>query len=227
MKVAVIGAGPSGLTTLKYLLTAHESLPVSPIEARLFETEAEIGGTFRHRTYEDAEVCFSSGDAPNVFTDATAQLVSSKQLTTFSDLRPRDSDPDFLPSDRYLEYLDDYATKFGLRAHIHLSSPVLHVRRHNGGHQITYRNGKDGGEETWDCDAIAVCSGLHVTPAIPTIPGIEHVPQAFHASEFKSRADFGVDKTVLILGSGETGMDVAYMAVTGNAKTKRVLMSHR
>jgi hypothetical protein len=56
MKVAVIGGGPSGLVTLKYLVIAHNFLPVEPIEACLFESEAQIGGTFRYRTYEDAEV---------------------------------------------------------------------------------------------------------------------------------------------------------------------------
>lgn len=57
MRVAVIGAGPSGLVTLKYLKTAHQFFPIKPIEALLFEAEAAVGGTFAHRTYEDAEVC--------------------------------------------------------------------------------------------------------------------------------------------------------------------------
>jgi dimethylaniline monooxygenase (N-oxide forming) len=56
MRVAVIGGGPSGLVTLKYLLTAHLFLETGPIEARIFEGEADIGGTFLARTYEDAEV---------------------------------------------------------------------------------------------------------------------------------------------------------------------------
>jgi dimethylaniline monooxygenase (N-oxide forming) len=56
MKVAVIGGGPSGLVTLKYLLTAHESLSIGKIEAMLFESEAGVGGTFLSRAYEDAEV---------------------------------------------------------------------------------------------------------------------------------------------------------------------------
>jgi dimethylaniline monooxygenase (N-oxide forming) len=60
MRVAVIGGGPSGLVTLKYLLTAHEFLPVEPIEVRLFESKDEIGGTFRYRVYEDAEVGLQS-----------------------------------------------------------------------------------------------------------------------------------------------------------------------
>jgi dimethylaniline monooxygenase (N-oxide forming) len=56
MKVAVIGGGPAGLVTLKFLVTAHEFFPIEPIEVRLFESEDEIGGTFVHRVYEDAEV---------------------------------------------------------------------------------------------------------------------------------------------------------------------------
>lgn len=57
MRVAVIGGGPAGLVTLKYLITAHEFFPdLDPIEARLFEAEGSVGGTFKHRAYEDAEV---------------------------------------------------------------------------------------------------------------------------------------------------------------------------
>ena len=56
MRVAVIGGGPSGLVTLKYLLEAKQSLGIEAIEARLFESEPEVGGTFSFRTYENAEV---------------------------------------------------------------------------------------------------------------------------------------------------------------------------
>ena len=56
MRVAVIGGGPGGLVTLKYLLKAHEHLSTTPVEARLFEANSDIGGVFLHRVYEDAEV---------------------------------------------------------------------------------------------------------------------------------------------------------------------------
>ena len=64
----IIGGGPSGLVSLKYVLEyggqfADEEPPV------LVEMESELGGTFRWRGYENAE------------------LVSSKQLTCFSDFR--------------------------------------------------------------------------------------------------------------------------------------------
>ena len=57
MKVAVIGGGPSGLVTLKYLTEAQHSLGCEAIEARLFEYQRGVGGAFLTRTYEDAEVC--------------------------------------------------------------------------------------------------------------------------------------------------------------------------
>ena len=56
MKVAVIGGGPSGLVTLKYLLAAHHFQPVDPIEVQLFESEDRVGGTFSYRNYDRAEV---------------------------------------------------------------------------------------------------------------------------------------------------------------------------
>ena len=56
MRVAVIGGGAAGLVTLKYLLQADEYFSTDPVEVWLFEREALVGGTFRHRTYEDGEV---------------------------------------------------------------------------------------------------------------------------------------------------------------------------
>ena len=58
MKVAIIGSGPSGLVTLKYLATAHHCFPIEPIELICVEQEHELGGTFKYRVYEDAEVSF-------------------------------------------------------------------------------------------------------------------------------------------------------------------------
>src|SRR5690606_9363216 len=95
MRVAVIGGGPSGLVQLKVLLSAHKHFPLDePIEVKLFESYDEIGGVFLHHVYEDAE------------------LVSSKFLTSFSDFRPLPEDADFFSSERYREYLNQYATHF-------------------------------------------------------------------------------------------------------------------
>ncbi|KAL9073899.1 MAG: hypothetical protein Q9157_004579 [Trypethelium eluteriae] len=153
-------------------------------------------------------------------------MVSSKQLTTFSDFRPRKDDSDFLSVERYIEYLREYCTRFELWQAIHLRTTVLSVSRStSGGHIVRYQLDHEPVAIEWECDAIAVCSGLHVTPNIPHIPGVENVPVVMHSSKFKKREQFDIDKTVLVIGSGETGADVAYLAVT--SPTRRVVMSHR
>ncbi|KAK3674157.1 hypothetical protein LTR78_006004 [Recurvomyces mirabilis] len=90
---------------------------------------------------------------------------------------------------------------------------------------MVLRDKAKGESAEWECGAVAVCSGLHVTPNIPAIPGIERIPQVFHSSSFKSREQFGIGKSVLSIGSGDTGADLAYLAVT--SPTKRVVMCHR
>ncbi|KIW04498.1 uncharacterized protein PV09_04255 [Verruconis gallopava] len=206
MRVAVIGGGPSGLTTLKHLITAHEFLPdVEPIEATLFEASASIGGTFRHRTYQDAE------------------MVSSRQLTTFSDFRVPEA-PDFLSTDEYCSYLELYCHRFQLWQHIKLCTPVMKLERvGESGHLVTYE--QDNQRKGYLCDAVAICTGLHDVPNIPDIQGMDGVPNVMHSSQFKSREQFGTGKDVLILGTGETGMDIAHMAVTSD--TKSVTLCHR
>ncbi|KAJ3292739.1 hypothetical protein HK104_005072, partial [Borealophlyctis nickersoniae] len=234
MKVAVIGAGPSGLVTLKTLLASSTS--ETPISVRLFEAEDKLGGTFRYRSYENAE------------------LVSSRQLTAFSDFRFPANGSDHLSLDEYCQHLEDYADHFKLRPHMTFGAKVVEIRRGNGGkgHIVTYTSKfppvtrvdsgilKDdqteeaenqsatNNLETYECDAIAICSGLHVEPSIPTLPGIAHVlsrgGQAIHSSEYKSRSQL-TGKRVLVLGCGETAMDIAYESIQANAE--EVTMCHR
>lgn len=231
MKVAVIGGGPAGIATLKFLATAHTFFPIPPVEARLFEAADEIGGTFVQRIYEDAEVCLPS--PPNFLTrislttNVAAQMVSSKYLTAFSDFRlPRDA-PDFVTPHVYVHYLRAYLTHFNLWPHVRTGVRVTRVvRRPPGrGHTVEITHTRTGVVEVWDCDAVAICTGIHDLPRIPKIPGLERVATVLHSSEVKTRAQFGADTHVVVLGAGETGMDMAHLAVT--APTASVTLCHR
>ncbi|KAI9147384.1 Monooxygenase ptmN [Paramyrothecium foliicola] len=210
MRVAIIGGGPSGLVTLKYVLNAHSNLGCDPVEARLFESQGRVGGTFVARAYEDAE------------------LVSSKQLTTFSDFRHVGKE-DFLSTVAYVQYLEDYCTHFGLWPFMKLGTRVIAVRRRSKGtalsYTITYSSDGNDTQEEWECDALAICSGVHTEPNIPFIEGAEHIPLRIHSSSFKARKQFGVGKIVMVVGTGETGADIAHLAVT--SPTTRVVLCHR
>jgi dimethylaniline monooxygenase (N-oxide forming) len=150
-------------------------------------------------------------------------MVSSKFLTIFSDFRipaERTDVGDFLKLKQYAQYLEDYCDHFKLRPHIYLNTEVKNVRRGKGriGHIVTYApNG--GPTEEWDCDAIVVCSGLHVNKVEPTLPGIENVRTVLHSSEYRNRDIFKEGDNVIVLGAGETAMDMAYFAVTSPTKS--------
>jgi dimethylaniline monooxygenase (N-oxide forming) len=167
---------------------------------------------------------FKRSDKGDALTLVESQLVSSRQLTTFSDYRCTPDSPDFLSATEYCTYLEGYVKQFKLQGHIQLSTTIISVLPDvNGGHIVEYI--EDGQTLEYACDAIAICSGLHVTPNIPVIEGIRNVPTVIHSSEFKERKQLGVDKNVLIVGSSETGMDIAYLAIT--SPTKSVTLCHR
>ncbi|KAF9514503.1 hypothetical protein BS47DRAFT_1328903 [Hydnum rufescens UP504] len=210
MKVVIIGAGPSGLVVCKTLLQEFsEEYPFDPI---ILEAEDDIGGTFQYRGYENAS------------------LVSSKQITSFSDFRLPLDHPDHLTLPEYIKYLRDYARHFKLDDRIRLGCRVTRIRRDpTGGHVVEFVESKVSPQaQTIHADFIAVCSGLHVIPSTPDIPGIENVlhpkispadgitPQVYHSSAYKARAQLA-NRRVMILGTGETGHDLAYEAAKAGA----------
>lgn len=81
--------------------------------------------------------------------------------------------------------------------------------------------------EVLDVAYVAVCSGLHVVPSVPEIPGLEYIlekrkgdtvhRQCFHSAQYKLRSQL-VGRRILVLGTGETGMDLAYEAAKAGAK---------
>jgi dimethylaniline monooxygenase (N-oxide forming) len=77
---------------------------------------------------------------------------------------------------------------------------------------------------TLHADAVAICTGLHVTPAWPDIPGIEFVPEVMHSSQYKGREQL-IGKRVMVLGCGETAMDIAYESCKAGAQ--EVVLCHR
>jgi dimethylaniline monooxygenase (N-oxide forming) len=224
MRVAIVGGGPSGLVTLKFLLKAHEYFSIPPIEAVLFEAEDRVGGTFVRRVYEDAEVSKTPKDC--TVLSKILKLVSSKYLTAFSDSRFSPDMPDFVTPEQYVRYLNNYATQFKLWDSIRCGYRVQRIRRalQGRGHVITVTN--PGGEGfQWNCDAIAICSGLNVHPNIPNIQGLNHVPVVLHSSQLKERKQFGIATDVVILGAGETAMDLGHLAIT--SPTRSVTICHK
>ena len=207
--IAVIGAGSSGLVAAKHLRDAGYIVTV-------YERTSCIGGAFVHKAYDEAK------------------LVSSKYLTSFSDLRPKPSDPPHLSLAAYVDYLREYTRQEKLLGLITFGAHVSSVHaREDGqpGYTVcvepvepaeAYPAGEGGAAATpfrlrepatQAFDAVCVCSGLHEVPYAPRIDGIErYTGVAMHSAQYKERSCFA-NKRVLVIGCGETGMDLAYRAV--------------
>jgi dimethylaniline monooxygenase (N-oxide forming) len=119
---------------------------------------------------------------------------------------------------------------------ISLLTRVVNISRDpSGGHIVSYVRRQPESPDKWETEPqiihaayVALCTGLHVIPSVPTIEGIEHVlrpldsdervqPTAFHSVDYKSRSQLAGRK-VMVLGTGETGMDIAYEAAKAGAQ---------
>jgi dimethylaniline monooxygenase (N-oxide forming) / hypotaurine monooxygenase len=192
-RVAVIGAGACGLTTAKCLLDED-------LEPVVFEQTKAIGGVW---TYDEAR------DDGGSLAYRSLRTNTSKHLLAFSDYPFPDATADFPERADVLAYLHDYADHFQLRKHIRLNSVVEAAVRTETGHwQLTVR-AADGQLLKDQFDALVVCSGLYRQPSIPTYSGIETYPGILtHSATYKGPERF-VGQTVLVMGTGSSGVDIA------------------
>jgi cation diffusion facilitator CzcD-associated flavoprotein CzcO len=107
-RIAVIGAGPSGIAAAKYALEAG-------FEPTVFEAAERIGGQW-HTTG------VHSGVWPGMRTN------TSRELTAFSDHPPPPDDPLYPTAERVREYLESYARTYGVLDRVRFGARVEDVR---------------------------------------------------------------------------------------------------
>ncbi|XP_053169498.1 flavin-containing monooxygenase 1 [Hemicordylus capensis] len=210
-KVAIVGAGVTGLTSIKCCLDEG-------LEPTCFERSNDIGGVWRYTEYVE------EGRA-----SLYKSLVSNtcKEMSAFSDFPYPEDFPVFLPHARLLEYLQLYTKHFDLRKHIHFQTTVISIKKHpefsatGQWDVITETNGK---QKSAVFDAVMVCIGYLTEPSLPlsSFPGIKKFKgQYFHSRDYKSPEVFR-DKRVLVIGMGNSGSDIA---VEATQTAKKVILS--
>lgn len=188
MRVCVVGAGPSGLTTVKQLLDEGH-------DAVCFEQNQSIGGIwYRH---EDDRGQMKAYDH--------LVLTISAKLMAFSDHMPEGKRL-FFTREQYLAYLESYADRYRLRERVRCGTTVTHVAKlAAGGWRVATES--NGASEEHEFEAVAVCSGPFQT-ANTDVAGLEHFTgQVVHSSAFRN-ADAFRGRKVLVIGLAESGADV-------------------
>ncbi|KAM4722881.1 dimethylaniline monooxygenase [N-oxide-forming] 2-like [Rhinophrynus dorsalis] len=198
MRIAVIGAGASGLTSVKCCLDEG-------LEPTCFERSEDIGGVWRFTSKVE------NGRA-SIYESVISN--TSKEMMCYSDFPIPENFPNYLHNTRMMEYYRLYAEKFDLLKHIKFKTLVHSVRKHpsfasTGQWNITTE--KDGNQETETFDGVMICSGHQSDPHYPveSFPSIKHFKgKYFHSREYKTSDGFK-GKRVLIIGMGNTGTDIA------------------
>lgn len=197
-KVAVIGAGVSGLISLKCCVDEG-------LEPTCFERTEDIGGLWRFKeNVEDGRASIYHSVITN----------TSKEMSCFSDFPMPEDFPNFLHNSKLLEYFRIFAKKFDLLKYIQFQTTVISVKKRpdfaSSGQWEVYAQ-SNGREQHAVFDAVMVCSGHHIQPHLPlkSFPGIERFQgQYFHSRQYKHPVGFE-GKRILVVGIGNSAADIA------------------
>ena len=189
-KVAIIGAGPSGITAIK-------NFADQGFEVTAFDRCEGVGGNWR---FNDP-----SGHS-SVFENT--HLISSKYTSFYEDFPLPDSTPDYPSHKELLSYFNAYTDNFDIRKLIKFNTEVTNCKKIDGDRWKVEWNTLGSDEKNiGEYDALVVCNGHHHKPRYPDYPG-EFTGELIHSHEFKSAKPFQ-DKRVLVIGGGNSACDVA------------------
>lgn len=188
-RVAVIGAGSSGITALK-------SLAEQGFDVTCYEASDRIGGNWVYENSNGMSACYRD-----------LHINTSRLKMEYSDLPMPESYPDYPRHDQIAAYFDTYVDHFGIRDRIRFETKVEHVAREADG-TWTIR-ASDGTTERYD--ALLVANGHHWDPRWPEpeFPG----SRDFQGEQLHAHAYMNPDglhgKDVVVLGMGNSAMDIA------------------
>ncbi|XP_029474475.1 dimethylaniline monooxygenase [N-oxide-forming] 3-like isoform X2 [Rhinatrema bivittatum] len=196
--VAVIGAGISGLASLKCCVEVG-------LRVTCFEMSHDVGGlwNFTEHAEEGRASIYRS-----VFTNAC------KEMMCYPDLPIPDEYPNFMHHSVFLQYLKLYSKHFDLLKYIKFKTKVVSVKKcpdfcTTGRWDVVIET--NGKQELAVFDFVIICTGHHVYPHLPlkSFPGIEKFKGRYiHNRQYKDAAGYR-GKRVLVVGMGNSGADIA------------------
>ena len=225
-KVAVIGAGPSGLAQLRAFQSAKAEGADIP-EITCFETQEDWGGLWRYtwRTGTDGNgdpvhcsmyrYLWSNGPKEGLeFADYTFAEHFGRNIASYP------------PRAVLWDYIKGRVEKAGVRDWIRFRNPVRRVeQRDNGMFRVVAQDIAGDRETEEDFDHVVVASGHFSTPNVPEFPGFDTFNgRILHAHDFRDAREFA-GKDILIIGTSYSAEDIGSQCWKYGCKS--VTVSHR
>lgn len=187
MKIAIIGAGCSGITTVKNLLD------VGLKDIICYEKSHRIGGNWVY-----------SPENTHSSVMETTHIISSKKLSEFEDFPMPEEYPDYPSHRQILLYFEDYTRRFNLTEYIRFNTSVLKVEKSKDDKWNLHLS--DGSVDD-RIDFLLVANGHHSEPRHWQIPG-NFSGEYLHSHAVKNNKRFE-GKRVLVVGAGNSACDCA------------------
>jgi hypothetical protein len=186
-KIAIIGAGCSGITALKNCL--EQGLT----QVSCYEQNDQVGGNWIYSAKEShSSVC------------ETTHIISSKKLSEYRDYPMPDQYPDYPSHAQMLAYFQGYAEHFGLLPYIHFNTRVEQAKkRADNGWTLTLSAGS-----VEEFAFLVIANGHHNQPRHPEAIKNNFTGRYLHSHAYKTNHSFK-DEKVLVVGSGNSGCDCA------------------
>ncbi|KAK3087719.1 hypothetical protein FSP39_009588 [Pinctada imbricata] len=197
-KVAVIGAGASGLPAIKCCLDEG-------LEPVCFERTDHIGGLWYYTTSAiDGQACVMKSTVIN----------TSKEMMCYSDFPIPKEYPNYMHNTYVVKYFNLYADHFDLKKHIRFKTEVMHVKKSSdfassGQWSIQVKDRDTGQTEDLLFDAVMICTGHHAEKNMPNFPGVDDFKgKVVHSHDYKDFHGYE-DKRVVVVGIGNSGGDAS------------------
>jgi cation diffusion facilitator CzcD-associated flavoprotein CzcO len=193
-RAAVIGAGSSGIAAIKALHQRN-------FDVTGFDKSDRVGGNWVYQNSNGMSSAYRS-----------LHINTSRERMEYADFPMPKSYPDFPHHTHIARYFDDYVDYFGFRDRIRFRTGVDRAARAPDGTWQLHLD--DGSTERFD--ALFVANGHHwdarwPEPAFPgadTFQGLQ-----LHSHDYTGEdPNFFRDKTVVVLGMGNSAMDIAVEA---------------
>ncbi|XP_058104558.1 flavin-containing monooxygenase FMO GS-OX5-like isoform X2 [Magnolia sinica] len=211
-KVAVIGAGVSGLVAARELVREGHRVVV-------FEKSDRIGGTWVYDPRVESDPLGLDPSREIVHGSLYLSLRTNlpRQVMSFLDFpftATRNGDSRTFPRhEEVLAYIEDFATEFGLLELIRFDAEVVRVssvEMRKDEWVVEWQTpGSDSIPESEIFEAVVVCTGHHTDPRVAEIPGIEKWPgKQIHSHNYRIPDPF-VDQIVVLIGKGPSALDIS------------------
>ncbi|KAE8802369.1 hypothetical protein D1007_21921 [Hordeum vulgare] len=192
----IVGAGPSGLAVAATL--REHGVPFV-----MFEREDCVGSLWQKSTYN------------------SLKLNRPKQFCNLPRMPLPDHFPEFLTRAHFIDYMEDYAATFNIQPEFNSTVVSAHFDEISGLWKIRPRVKHGASPVSVEFEYIArwlvVASGTNAEPVVPDIPGLSSFcGEVIHSSGYRT-SEFYIGKRVLVVGCGQSGMEVSVDLCNGGA----------